>query len=192
MTRYAKLRSDAVIFNPIAATGLPTNAIFCDSASNGDFSINDAGGVPGPISGGSGGSSGPSTRRQQQCAAPIAALVPYSKLPDGRIVPADSDAANGQKLAGITIDAFVTANDLGYVNTIGIVIPNILAGLGFSPGDEIFLGENGGYTKNPGAFTGDNDSIIRIGIADCPAGVASSLATDLIPIPHIIARPPSI
>jgi hypothetical protein len=65
-----------------------------------------------------------------------------------------------------------------------------LVGLGFAPGDEIFVGETtGGYVNDIAPFTGNNDSIIKIGVADCAAGTASSVATDLILIPHVIARP---
>jgi hypothetical protein len=130
-----------------------------------------------------------SNKIQQQCASPIPAGKPYSKRPDGRIEAAISNTLYGQKFVGITIDAFLNAGDLGYTTPSGPIIANVLDGLGFLPGDEIFVNQTVGYTKNPGAFTGDSDSIIRIGIADCAAGIASATAKHIIMMPHIISRP---
>jgi hypothetical protein len=45
------------------------------------------------------------------------------------------------------------------------------------------------FINSVGSLTGDDDSIIKVGIADCAAGTASGTATDLIVFPEVILRP---
>jgi hypothetical protein len=83
---------------------------------------------------------------------------------------------------------------LGDIKIVQLVGQNVAGALttssGFAPGDELYLNEGGGYTNDPGTFTGENDSIIKIGIADCAEGAASETVTDLILFPQVIARSP--
>lgn len=124
----------------------------------------------------------------QQCASPIPANTPYAKRPDGKIEAAISNAPLGQKFMGITVDAFLNADDVGNVKPAGVVVEGVLTGLGFAPGDDIFMNNVAGYINNA-SFAGDGDSIIRYGIADCAAGVAGSNAVNLLLMPQVIARP---
>lgn len=142
------------------------------------------------FTGGGGGGTGNLIKQMQSGhGSTIPAGKPVSKLANGKIVPADSDDALGQKYVGITKDS-ITANGTGDVYLTGNNIPGAVSGLGFTPGDEVFLSEtSGAFTNNPNSFTNNDDSIIKLGIADCAAGTASSTATDLIMFTEVIARP---
>jgi hypothetical protein len=119
----------------------------------------------------------------------IPALTPISKLSDGTIVAGDSDSANGQNFIGFTL-VEIADGARGNCLLSGPNVEGAVSGLGFAPGDEIFLYETTGQlTNNPDSFTGNDDSIIKLGIADCAGGVASSTANDLILHTEVIIRP---
>jgi hypothetical protein len=118
----------------------------------------------------------------------ILAGTPVSKSSNGSIVPAASDTAQGQRFIGITLDPILPTHS-GRVHLVGNNIPNILSAYGFSTGDEVFIDEYNGYTNDVRTFSGNNDSIIKVGVADCPEGSASSVATDLIMFVEVISRP---
>lgn len=122
--------------------------------------------------------------------SPIAAFTPVAKHSSGSIYPADTDAVTGQKYIGITLAA-IAHNAAGPIKTVGDNIPDCILGLGFTPGQDIFLGEDGGYTNDITGFTGDNDTILKVGIADCEEGTASGTAKDLIMWTEVISRPVS-
>ena len=66
----------------------------------------------------------------------------------------------------------IDPDDLINVLLVGANVTNAIQGMGFSPSDEIFISEvTGQYTNDPDSFTDDNDSIIRVGVADCAAGI---------------------
>jgi hypothetical protein len=183
-----KLSTPQVILVPIDPnTEVPgNNTLYVDSNTN-KLSNKDSAGATSDIA----TSISDAAKKQMQSgqAAAIAAGTPLSKLPDGKIVAGDSDAAGGQAIIGIALGSFSGLNSLAMVHCVGQNVQGILTGLGFVPGEEIYLGETGGYTNNPGAFTGANDSIIKLGIADCTAGAASGTAVDLIMFPEVVARP---
>jgi len=119
----------------------------------------------------------------------IPAGKPVSKIPDGSIAAADSDGAvTSQIYCGISLDAINTGST-GRILLVGPNVVGALNSLNFTPGQDIFLSESGGYTNNAGAFVGNNDSIIKVGIADCAAGSASGTATDLIMFPDVLVKP---
>lgn len=118
----------------------------------------------------------------------ISAGTPISKLSNGKIVPADSDAANGQKFCGITKESIPTSGT-GLVFLPGPNIVGAVSGLGFAPGDKVYLGEDGGYVNSVTGFSGDNDSIWKIGMADCAEGSASTQASDLILMTELLITP---
>lgn len=116
--------------------------------------------------------------------------VPLSKRPDGRVVRADSDGIDRQNFCGTAKDASLGVDDEVRVTLIGPNVSGALSSYLFVPGEEIYMGENpGSYVNTAAAFSGENDSIVRLGIADCAEGVASVIATDLILFPEVIARP---
>lgn len=120
----------------------------------------------------------------------IPAGRPVSKKSDGSIVPSDSDDPDGQIYIGITKWA-IPDGEIGQVYLVGPNIKDALTGMGAFPGQPVFISQSSGYTLDANEFTGDDDSIIRVGYADCSAGVASSTAPDLIMFSDIIATPPS-
>lgn len=186
MTTYAKFRTDAVVFNPIDPTGLPNNTMYTDSTDSNLLKTKDNSGSLSPVS----GSSSLFNKVMQSGHDDIIPVgVPVSKTADGKIIPADSDAVGAQEPIGISMVAFPAFGDVGVIHLFAPNVTGVLTGMGFLPGQEIFLGETGGYTNNPNSFTGDNDSIIRIGIADCSSGTASAVATDLIINTQVILRP---
>ena len=121
--------------------------------------------------------------------ATISAGTAVAKKSDGTVIPADSDGVGTQQMIGICFSE-ITVGSVGDIYLFGQNIPGVISGLGFSVGDEIFLSETAGQlTNDPNSFTGDDDSIIKVGIADCSSGSASSTATDLIMFPEVIYRP---
>lgn len=115
--------------------------------------------------------------------------VPLSKRPDGRVVQADSDGTDRQNFCGTAKEASLGVDDEVKVTLIGPNVAGALSSYSFTPGEEIFMGESPGvYVNTVAAFSGENDSIFRLGIADCSEGVASGTATDLILFPEVIAR----
>ena len=186
MTTYAKLRVDTLVLEPRLAAGVPNGVIFNDSVS-GEITQKSTSGASSTV-----GSSDSSFRKQMQSGfvGSIASGTTVSKRSDGKIVPADSDGAGTQQPIGIAIDTFSALDSLGIVLLIGPNAVGAITGLGFTPGSDIFIGETtGGYVDDVTPFTGGNDSIIRIGIADCSAGAASAAAIDLILSSEPISRP---
>jgi len=107
---------------------------------------------------------------------------------DGKAVLADSDVAEASRPIGF-MKAATAAAATGKVILFGRNLPGVLSGLGFAPGDDIFMSETAGVlTNNPGDFTGSDDNIIRIGVATCADGATAALATDLIMMREVIAN----
>lgn len=182
----ASFKANYVVLEPITPDKVPNGAIFLDASNMNSMSIKDSGGITKKLE--------PSTDtsmfiKQMQVDAPIAIRMPFSKLASGKIVLADSDAVGGQKFCGYTLGAATEADQLINVLCVGANLTGAILGLGFTPGDDVYLSEDGGYTNNINALTGDNDSIIKVGVADCSAGLASTVADDLIAFPEILLRP---
>ncbi|MGZ3773044.1 MAG: hypothetical protein ACXVCY_04660 [Pseudobdellovibrionaceae bacterium] len=122
--------------------------------------------------------------KKMQCETAITAMRPVSKLANGKITFSDSD--NSANIVGFALSNG-NIGDIIDVLCIGANLIDAIAGLGYAVGDTVYMSEDGnGYTNNPSSFTGNNDSIVKIGIADCKAGLASTVATDLILFPQII------
>jgi len=113
---------------------------------------------------------------------------PVAKYSDGKLYFADSDETEGKIFIGIALED-IAIGASGKVLCLGKNVPGVLTGLGFAPGDEIYIGESPGtYTNDPGSLTGGDDDITRIGIADCSEGVVSALATDLVMFTDVVGR----
>lgn len=126
---------------------------------------------------------------QNTSVASITALRPVSKAPDGGIIASDSDGATSQIIIGVALEN-IGVGALGNVMLIGPNVAGAVNGLGFTPGDKVFVSESGGgYTNDYASFTGGDDTIVRIGYADCAAGAASATATDLIMFSEVVLRP---
>ena len=182
---YGSLKGLFLVLEPTVSTNVPNGSVFINAANGNTLSSRDNNGNVFPLV--------PTTAenmflKQMQVVGPIAINVPVSKRPDGKIEAGDSDSEFGQRICGYSLQAATMADELITVLCIGANIPNALAGLGYGPGQDVFLSEDGGYT-NTDNFTGSNDSIIKVGMADCAAGAANTTATDLIAITEVLLRP---
>lgn len=113
----------------------------------------------------------------------IASGRPVAKQSAGFIVEADSDDVNAMSFVGYAQEAAAGFGSEIMVMLAGANLAGAVVGLGFVPGEDIYLSENGGYTNNANSFTGNNDMLMRVGIADCAANEASATAVDLIAFP---------
>lgn len=117
--------------------------------------------------------------------------TPISLTGNGSIVRADSDAAEGQKAIGVTLEE-IAIGAFGKVLLFGANMRGVLAGLIFVPGQPIYLSNtstNRGFTNTLSGLTPGVDSYIHLGYADCAPGVISTSAEDIIAFGDIIARP---
>lgn len=114
---------------------------------------------------------------------PAGTLV--AKILSGAFVPAKSIVSATP--VGITKSASAVG-EICEVFLIGQNVAGALVGLGFAVADAVYLSENGGYTNNANSLTNPNDTVVRVGIADCASGVANSAATDLIMLPEIMVH----
>jgi len=184
----ARIRAAAVSMEPQTPGSVPANSLFFDSANSNNLSQKNnanAGSQLAQVT-----SNDLMIKVMQNLSGiAIPAGKPVSKMPDGSITAADSDGAvTAQIYCGITLDAINTGST-GRVLLPGPNVVGIINGLNFTPGQDIFISETGGYSNNAGAFVGNNDSIIKVGIADCAAGSASGTATDLIMFPDVLVKP---
>jgi len=145
------------------------------------------------IDGNLSGGGGSSNQKIMIGGSALAAGVPVSKNPaTGKVILADSDGVGTQQFYGVTITTCAGDGSPVTVQLPGANLAGVLTGLGFAVGDEIFMGETAGsYVNGAGvdAFVGANDSIFKLGIADCAASAASATAVDLILLPEVVARP---
>jgi hypothetical protein len=169
---------------PTVASLVPSGSVFLDSANANASSIKNTSGVVVVINNASAATN--LVTKIMQAAGIYAVNTPVSKRADGQIEIADSNAPSGQDLIGVMLQASNAPGDLVQVLLVGANMENALSGLGFNVGDEIYVSDEGGYTNDPSTLT-NMDSIIKIGIADCGAGGATSVATDLILFPDVVS-----
>lgn len=118
----------------------------------------------------------------------IPAGTPVAKKSDGGITASKSDDPTAVQYIGITSVTIADAA-FGDVNVPWPNIAGVLTGKGFASGDNVYMSENtGAYAKDPSDFTGSNDRIIKVGIADCTSGVLSGVATDLLMFTQVIGK----
>lgn len=187
---YAKFRTTGVVLQPVDAATTIQGELFRDENNADVLTDKSTGGSETPI-GAASSDAVLNKLKQNTSGAFIAINTPVALTADGGIITADSDEITTQVLVGIALDA-ISDGEQGRVALIGPNARGVLAGLGFAPGDAIYLNQNGanqGFTNNPADLTGDNDSFIRIGYADCAPGAASATAEDLIMFAEVIARP---
>jgi len=118
----------------------------------------------------------------------IAANSTVAKKSDGSIVLADSDAAGSQQYVGVTL-ALILNGAAGIVQMPWPNLAGALTALGFSSGDDVFMGETPGTFIKGADFTGGDDQFTKVGVADCATGIASATATDLIMFTEVLGGP---
>jgi hypothetical protein len=107
-------------------------------------------------------------------------------LDDGTVGLAEADTITKSDIAGITVSVLGN-NEWGWIIKTGY-IPNALLGLNATPGAYVYLSETAGRMSliPPTAIA---DTIMKIGRAEPPSGVVSSIANDLHMELEIIAEP---
>lgn len=180
------VKVDFIQLTPVNPASVPNGCVFLDASNGNVATVKSTGGTSDPVGN---TSSDNLFIKQMQIDGPIEVNKPVSKKANGRIVQGDSDSADGQMIVGMSLEAGLNAGDFINVFCIGANLAGALAGLGMTPGQEVFLSETGGYTTDANSFTGNNDTIMKVGIADCAAGAASGTAVDLISFPEIVTRP---
>lgn len=182
---YASIKTKSVEFDPINPGDAKPNSIYVDTLNSNTFSNKNDEGSNQSVA------AAPDSFAKQaknMTGITIPAMTPISRSGDGSIVPADSDAAQGQRPIGVTMEA-IAHNSFGLIGLVGKNITDALTSYSFTPGQDLYVSETGGYTSDGNAFSGNNDSLILIGIADCADSDASSTAPDLILLRQILVRP---
>jgi hypothetical protein len=178
MTVYAKMRVDGLILNPVPASSAGDGEMYNDQDST-QISVKGSGSDTTPI-GPSGSSSSPLIKVMENLSGgDIPAGSDVCKRPDGSIAMASSDTPGFENVIGIA-NVDIPNAATGAVGLLGPNFPAVLTGLGFTPGDIVYMAESSGqYTNDLTTFT-NSDRIVQVGIADCAAGTASTTVTDLL------------
>lgn len=176
MPRYAGIRTTFVQLDPTVQETTPTGALFVDSSNSNQFTTKpvDVNAPPATVA-----TAVNYFLKGVISGAAYGAQVPLSKLPNGKAVAADADT-NASDHIGYSVDASTGADQAHSVILIGPNLPNALVGMGFTPGDIIYLDKVAGQYINDTSGFGPSDNIVQLGIADCGDGLASATATDLI------------
>lgn len=105
---------------------------------------------------------------------------------DGKVYKFDANDPQRWQNVGMTLQDLAPAGS-GLCLLHGMNVPGVLTGLGFAPGEEVFVDNTGAYTTGTGL---DGTSVVaRVGFADCTDGGASAVVTDLISSYQKIATP---
>lgn len=188
MTTYAKIRTGVLVLDPQAPDDAPDGSVYLDSENSNALTTKTTSGSHVQV--GASSSDDIMIKTMENLSGfDLAKGDPVAKKPDGSIVLADADGLNAQIVVGTCAEAILNGTQ-GRVALVGPNVANALLGRGFQPGQEAYLTATGTYTANPGTLDPtDDDSVVRMGVADCPAGAASTPATDLIMFSEVVARP---
>lgn len=181
----AAVKANYVVLVPVDGSQVPNGCLYLDQNNGDAATIKGTGGGNSPVT----SSSSDFFTKQMIAGGAIAANRPISKRSDGKVIDADSDGVDAQNFIGYSLQS--AAGDGSPLNTL-LAGPNLagaLVGLGFMTGEVIYLSESGGYTNDINSFTGANDTIVRVGVADCAASVASGTAVDLIGFTNVLISP---
>lgn len=179
----ASIKVQYVVMDPVAPSQVPPGCLFLDSTNGNQATIKNTGGSQEPVSSGTN-----YFIKTMIAGAAIAAGKPLSKRPDGKVIEGDSDGMHSQNFIGFSQNSAAGDGSTVQVLLAGANLAGVLTGLGFMAADIIYLSETGGYTNDPNSFTGNNDTVIKLGIADCAASSASSTAVDLIAITDVLVN----
>lgn len=186
MSDLAAVKVPYMVLDPVTPSAVPNGSIFLDSTNGNALSQKNAAGTVGVLA-----SSASTTNpfiKQMVAGEAFAANKPLAKRADGKVVLADSQDSGRTVLIGYSMGAALALNSVVNVLCVGSNIAGIISGMGFTPGQIIYVGETpGGFTNNVASFTGNNDVYMKVGIADSPAGVAQSAATDLIALTEFVS-----
>lgn len=193
MVVYAKIRTGAVVFDPIGAAIAPSGSIFLDKYNANIFSEKTTSGSTGEVgTGGGGGGGGVSafTKSKQNLSG---TLIPANKRisikSDGSICLSDCNDPSADNSVGISQEDIIDGA-WGLVMFDGPIAAGAVDGLGFATGSVVMLGKDpGSLTTDQGIFNPVTDTVMKVGIADSAVGTTSTIATDLIMITEVISVP---
>lgn len=182
----AKFKTTAIVLQPVSPSSVPVGAIFkSDGPVANPIQMATSGGTSTDLV----QTSVSFVLKRKLAALSIPAARPVSLLASGAIVPSDSDDAAARQPIGVALSD-IPAGEYGTVILVGPNIPDMLRGMGFKPGDELYVNsEQGGLTNDPTTLRIGVDQFIKIGIADCPGDNSEPDATDLILLLQVLARP---
>jgi len=179
----AGVKAKYVLLEPVDSSEVPPNSVFVESGTN-QMNTKTSLGVPVPIV----GDVTSYFVKQMEAENVFPQHTPLAKKSNGKVVPDDSDAP-GQAFIGYAQQESVSGGSLIDVLLVGPNVEGAISGLGFVPGQQIYLSPvAGGYT-NDASSLGDDDKIVKVGIADCAAGTASGAAVDLISFAEKLVEP---
>lgn len=183
----AAIKSGYVLLEPVDPSSVPNNSIYVDSTHGNQMYLKNNSGVSMPVVGGESGY----FIKSMVAGSAITQHQLVAKRSDGYLVPADSDNPVARSFVGYAQGSASGVDDIINVLLIGPNVAGAVSGLGFTPGDVVWMSQNaGGYINDIDQLTDDDDIIIKVGIADCIAGVASSTAVDLISFVEKEVDPP--
>jgi len=156
----------------------PLGSVYTDGTNSNVLTFRDYANIDAPLISGTLISSEIFTKRKKNTSgSSIPAYTTVAVKTDGTICPAESDVPASTNVIGSTLEP-IASGDFGAIRLIGASAPNVVAGMGFTSGDIIYIG------STPGSLTNVSETIVGevkiVGIADCATDVQSSLATDLI------------
>lgn len=188
MTVYGKIKTTHVVLEPTPAATSPAGSIFNDSSNANALTNRTTGGSIAQI-GATSSADILIKRKRNMTGAPIPAARRVALLSNGNIVLADSDNLSAMLDIGMSLDVIDNGN-YGRVLLNGANAAGALTGLGYATGDHIYLSKTPGMlTNSTSGFNPETDTIMRVGIADCADGDASSTATDLIMTVEVYSSP---
>lgn len=170
---------------PVTSLEVPNGALFIDSANFNSITYKNPSGINTSLTETTAESL--LIKQMQSGEASIDRYAPVAKAASGKVFQAESDGE--QAFVGFALEAVSGVDQLFNVLLVGVNLESAVSGLGFIPGQDVLIGENGEYVNSVSGFSNLDDSIIKVGVADCAAGVASPVATDLIVFSDVIARP---
>jgi hypothetical protein len=174
-----------LVLAPSTPASVPNGSLFLDSTNGNVLTQKDFSGGVFPIAA---GASNPFIRSMVAGEA-FSTNKPLSIRPDGKVVLSDSDQTNRTQLIGHSLATSLGDGSVVNVLCISATLVGALNGLGFTSGQNIYMGEaTGTYTNDVNTFSGSNDTYIKVGIALPPGGSASAAATDLLVHTEIIGR----
>lgn len=171
---------NALVLDSITPSNAPANSLFRDSTNGGALSFKPGSGPSVPLEGSS--SQVNLLIKSMKSGIAIAVGIPVAKnKANGRIYPADSDDTALSQIIGFTMSSAANPNEDISVVLIGPNIIGAIEGKGFNIGDTIYMSQDSGMLTNDfNSFTGDDDNIFKVGIADNSAGTDELIARDLI------------
>ena len=181
-----RMKIGAIVFEPVLASSLPSNSLYTDSGSLALSSKSNTGATEALGASVASADTVMTKIWHNTSGFDIQAGRLVAKKSDGSICDGDADVRGTAVILGTSVSVIVN-NTQGAVRLYGANLQAALTGMGMAPGDSVYLAVGGGYTNDLSSISVDVDEIIRVGYADCPAGVASSTATDLIMILEVIS-----